>query len=119
MSHTPEHSATAAAPAHDEHSVEEIKKHVRTYLLIGVALMIGTVLTVWASLIDFGSREINIVIALVIASVKGFLVAGYFMHLISEKKMIYSVLIFTVFFFAALMYLTLWSTTPESLIHIR
>jgi cytochrome c oxidase subunit IV len=108
--------STAAA---DEHSVEDVKKHIRTYLIIGVALMIGTVLTVWASLINFGSREINIVIALIIASAKGFLVAGFFMHLISEKKMIYSVLVFTVFFFAALMYLTLVSMAHGNIIQIR
>jgi len=41
------------------------------------------------------------------------------MHLISEKKMIYSVLAFTVFFFAALMYLTVWSMARESLIHMQ
>jgi hypothetical protein len=31
------------------------------------------------------------------------------MHLISEKKMIYTVLAFTVFFFIGLMGLTLWA----------
>jgi hypothetical protein len=46
-------------------------------------------------------------------------VAGYFMHLISEKKMIYGILLATVFFFAGLMYLTVWSMNPESLVHIR
>src|SRR5271170_7135119 len=113
------HSPSAPAGAADEHSLEDVRKHVRTYLIIGVALMLGTFLTVWASLIDFGSREYNIAIALVIASVKGFLVAGFFMHLISEKKMIYSVLVFTVFFFIALMFLTLWSIQHGSIIQIR
>ena len=92
---------------------------MRTYAIIGVALMIGTGLTVWASFINFGSREINIVAALVIASTKGFLVAGFFMHLISEKKMIYAVLVCTVFFFAALMYLTLLSMDRSSIIHTQ
>ena len=113
------HSPSAAAGAADEHSIEDVRKHVRTYLIIGAALMAGTLLTVWASLINFGSREINIVVALVIASVKGFLVAGFFMHLISEKKMIYSVLVFTVFFFVALMFLTLWSMAHGNVIQIR
>ena len=102
-----------------EHSHEDVRKHVRTYLIVGAALMCGTVLTVWASLIDFHSREINIAVALVIACTKGFLVAGFFMHLISEKKMIYSVLFFTGFFFAALMYLTLSSTEQGNVVHIR
>ena len=47
--------------------------------------------------------------SLVIACVKAFLVIAYFMHLISEKKMIYSILGFTMFFFAGLMVLTLCS----------
>ena len=42
-----------------------------------------------------------------IACSKAFLVAGYFMHLISERKMIYGLLAFTAFFFLGLMFLTL------------
>ena len=101
------------------HSVEEARKHMRTYAIIGVALMIGTGLTVWAAFINFGSREVNIIAALVIASTKGFLVAGFFMHLISEKKMIYAVLACTVFFAAALMFLTLLSMNQSSIIHMQ
>jgi caa(3)-type oxidase subunit IV len=101
------------------HSVEEAKRHMRTYAIIGVALMIGTGLTVWAAFINFGSREINIIAALVIASTKGFLVAGFIMHLISEKKLIYSVMACTVFFFVALMFLTLWSMHPGSIVQMR
>ncbi len=103
----------------DAHEIEEARKHIRTYLIIGAALMMGTLLTVWASRINFGRPDINIIIALLIAGTKGFLVAGFFMHLISEKKMIYSVLVFTVFFFAALMYLTLWSMQAKNLIHMQ
>ena len=40
---------------------------------------------------------------------KAFLVAGYFMHLISERKMVYGILVFTAFFFVGLMFLTVWS----------
>ncbi len=89
-------------PSHESHSI-------RGYLFVYFALLIGTAFTVWASFIHFGSREINVAVALVIACVKAFLVAGYFMHLISEKKMIYSVLAFTAFFFVGLMFLTLFS----------
>src|ERR1700691_1925366 len=113
------HSPSAAAGAPDEHSIAEARKHIRTYLIIGLALMLGTALTVWASLIDFGSREYNIAIALIIASAKGFLVAGFFMHLISEKKMIYSVLSFTAFFFTGLLFLTLWSMAHGNIIQIH
>jgi caa(3)-type oxidase subunit IV len=64
---------------------------------------------VWASFIPFGSREINIAVALLIAGVKAFLVVAYFMHLISERKMIYNVMGFTVFFFLSLMLLTIYA----------
>jgi cytochrome c oxidase subunit IV len=113
-----QHSSSPALRV-DEHTVEEMRHHIRRYLIVGVALALGTALTVWASLINFGSREINIVVALVIACGKGFLVVAFFMHLISEKKMIYSVLAFTAFFFTALLYLSLWSMAHDSLIHIR
>ena len=81
--------------------------------------MFGTIITVLASYIPFGNHAINIAVALVIACGKAFLVAGYFMHLISERKMIYGIMAFTAFFFAGLMYLTVWSMEPTSLIHIK
>jgi cytochrome c oxidase subunit 4 len=111
-----EHSNPHAA-ADAGHAVAEAKRHMVTYAIIGVALMIGTAMTVWASYADFGSRKINIVVALAIATTKGSLVAGFFMHLISEKKMIYSIMACTVFFFAALMFLTLWSMHAPNIVH--
>ena len=42
-------------------------------------------------------------IALLVATIKGSLVACYFMHLISEKKLIYAVLALTAVFFIALL----------------
>jgi cytochrome c oxidase subunit 4 len=93
----------------DHSSPESIKKSVRAYMFVFGALLVGTVLTVWASYINFGSTFMNVGIALLIASVKAFLVAGFFMHLISEKKAIYATLAATAFFFVALMGLTLWS----------
>lgn len=88
----------------------EIQKHVRGYLIVGVALLIGTILTVWASYIDLGHHW-NIVLALIIASAKASLVALFFMHLISEKTLIYLVLAFTTVFFIGLMFLTMGAYT--------
>jgi len=99
------------------HTPAEVQAEVRRYIIIGIALAIGTVVTVLASYVNFGTPGANIVVALVIASIKGFLVAGFFMHLISERIMIYTILVATVFFFAGLMYITLWSMEPNSLIH--
>lgn len=106
----------------DQHTQHDVSKHVRGYIIVFVALLIGTLLTVWASHIHFGNKDSNvgnITVALIIACTKAFLVAGYFMHLISEKKMIYSILAFTGFFFAGLMYLTIWSMEPNNLIHFK
>jgi cytochrome c oxidase subunit IV len=46
---------------------------------------------------------IAVTVALLVATIKGSLVACYFMHLISEKKLIYAVLLLTAAFFAALL----------------
>ena len=94
------------AHAHDA----DFQHHIRRYLYVFYALLFGTVVTVLASYIPFGGhRALNIAVALVIASAKAFLVCGYFMHLISERKMVYGILAFTAFFFVGLMFLTLWS----------
>ena len=104
------------SPRHDAHDVQ---KDVRKYLTVFGALLAGTVLTVGMYFVYLQSHALVITIALFIACVKGFLVAGYFMHLISERKMIYGILAATAFFFAGLMYLTVWSMEPASLIHIK
>jgi len=102
--------AKIAAAGHDQaHDHEHFSHHVRRYLFVFYALLFGTIVTVLASYIPFGHRSINIAVALFIASGKAFLVAGYFMHLISERKMIYGILAFTAFFFLGLMFLTLYS----------
>ena len=103
----------------NQHDAHDVQKDVRKYLTVFGALLVGTILTVGMYFVYFQSHAVTITIALFIASVKGFLVAGYFMHLISERKMIYGILAATVFFFAGLMYLTVWSMEPTSLIHIK
>jgi cytochrome c oxidase subunit IV len=85
---------------------DDVSKHIRGYLIIGGTLIIGTILTVLASQIDLGHHW-NVVLALVIASFKASLVALFFMHLISEKQLIYTVLGFTAFFFLGLMFITI------------
>ena len=102
----------------DQHS-QDFNQTVRRYLYVFYALLFGTGITVLASYIPFGHRSLNIAVALFIACCKAFLVAGFFMHLISERKMIYGILIFTVIFLAGLMYLTIWSTDASSIIHIK
>ena len=50
---------------------------------------------------------LKVALILAIAFVNAFLVAGYLMHLLSEKKMVYTVLIFTVIFAIGLVGLTM------------
>ena len=88
------------------HSAEEIKKETRVYILVFVSLAALTLVTVGVSYLDLGVGA-GIALALFIASIKGSLVAAFFMHLLSERKLIYAVLILTLVFFVALLVLPL------------
>jgi cytochrome c oxidase subunit 4 len=93
-----DHSAVSVAG----HDPAEIDKHVRVYITVFVALMALTLVTVAISYLDL-STPMAIALALFVATIKGSLVACYFMHLISEKKLIYAVLVITVVKFVALL----------------
>ena len=86
------------------HTAEEIKKETRVYIMVFVALAVLTIVTVAVSYLHL-SVGMAVAVALFIATIKGALVAGFFMHLLDEKKLIYSVLILTAIFFAVLMLL--------------
>ena len=96
-------------------SPEEIKKHLKLYKLIGIALFICTILTVAVAKIeflDFGQRgfdAIDMVIGLLIATFKATLVAVIFMHLNHEKQMVYWLFGFGLFFGFCLMAITAFS----------
>src|SRR5713101_1472031 len=80
----------------------DIDRHVRVYITVFVTLMALTIITVAISRLHL-PVPIAVTVALLVAIIKGSLVACYFMHLISEKKLIYAVLALTVAFFAALL----------------
>jgi cytochrome c oxidase subunit IV len=82
----------------------EVKKSVRAYMTVFVTLMIFTVLTVAASRFHF-AVPVAISIALIIAAMKGSMVAGVFMHLSHEKKAIYGALLLTFVFFIVLLFI--------------
>jgi cytochrome c oxidase subunit 4 len=75
----------------EAHSEEHIRKHVRLYITVFVALAALTIITVGISYLHLPTMW-AVLFALIVASIKGSLVACYFMHLISEKKIIYWVL---------------------------
>ncbi|MGI8605262.1 MAG: cytochrome C oxidase subunit IV family protein [Verrucomicrobiales bacterium] len=87
------------------HTAEEVRKSLKKYILIGLILFLGTLLTVWAAGWDLGSHSRNIAFGLLIATVKAGCVALIFMHLSNERGLIYKVLLFTVIFFAGMMFL--------------
>ncbi|MDQ6913835.1 MAG: cytochrome C oxidase subunit IV family protein [Verrucomicrobiota bacterium] len=89
---------------HDDH--HDVSKHVKKYLLVGGVLLAFTALTVFLSYVDFGSRKTNIAVGMLVAAVKAGMVAGIFMHLSAERKLIYRILIFTAMFVFALFWLT-------------
>jgi cytochrome c oxidase subunit IV len=87
----------------------DIDRRVKTYIVVFVTLMVLTVVTVAVSRLHLPVGA-AVAVALLVASVKGTLVAGYFMHLFSERKLIYWVLAVTVLFFLAVLLLPLWPT---------
>jgi cytochrome c oxidase subunit IV len=97
-----DHAATGDHAADIGHDPAEIDKHVRVYITVFVALMVLTIVTVAISYLDL-SVPLAVTIALFVATVKGSLVAGYFMHLINEKKLIWAVMLLTVAFFVVLL----------------
>jgi cytochrome c oxidase subunit 4 len=91
----------ASAPGHD---AADIDRHVKVYITVFVTLMVLTIVTVAISRFHL-PVPMAIAVAMIVATIKGSLVACYFMHLISEKKLIYAVLGLTVAFFIALLFL--------------
>ena len=70
------------------HSHEEVDRHVKAALMVFASLLVLTGFTVGAYFLHLPTR-LAIPLALLIASVKGTLVAAWFMHLASERKLIY------------------------------
>ena len=90
----------------DAHGADDVKKSVKTYYMIFGALMLFTVLTVAVSYLHL-PLIFAVLVALVVATIKGSLVAMFFMHLLHERKVIYWALLLTVVFFIFLMFVPL------------
>ena len=90
-----------------------IQEHIKVYLTVFGALAALTILTVSASFLDVSTTE-AIFLALTIATIKASLVAGYFMHLITEKQTIVWILILTFTFFLVLMFFPLITATDQT-----
>jgi caa(3)-type oxidase subunit IV len=84
------------------HSADDVKKSVRKYLTVGALLFMFTAITVAANQVHLAIPA-AITVALMIAIVKGSMVASVFMHLSAEKRWIYGALILTLVGFIVLM----------------
>jgi cytochrome c oxidase subunit 4 len=84
----------------DDHAT--VDRHVRAALVVFGSLLVLTGLTVTAWTLHLPTRY-AVALALLIATVKGSLVAGWFMHLVSERRLIYWVLALTAAFFVPLL----------------
>jgi len=98
-----------------DHAVD-IDKQVKIYITVFVSLMALTIITVAISRFHL-PIPIAVSVALLVAIIKGSLVACYFMHLISEQKLIYAVLALTAVFFAVLLALPVLTHSDGFYIH--
>ncbi len=92
-----------------ESEAARVREHVRVYVMVFSALAVLTVVTVAISYLHLPTAY-AIGIAMVVATVKASLVALYFMHLISEEKVILWLLVLCAAFLVALMFLPLSTT---------
>ncbi len=80
----------------------------RTYFTVYIALILLTGITVLVSYINLGLM--NVVVALLIASVKASLVALIFMHLKSEDRLVWAFALVPIVFLALIILGTLVDT---------
>ena len=86
-----------------------VKSSVRRYMMIGALLLLFTGITVAANQVHL-AVPLAVTVALIIATMKGSMVAAVFMHLSQERKWIYGALLLTVVFFIVLMCLPIFTT---------
>ncbi len=92
-----------------DHSAEDIRKTVRSYIFVFVALMVLTGVTVAVSYLHLSSITERVGLALFVATIKASLVAVVFMHLKAERPFIYLSLGLTAAFFVLLFALPMWT----------
>ncbi len=101
--------ATTAHESHD-HPVE-FNSYVRRCAVVLGVVFVAVGLMIWTSYIPEAHLgwSPKIAIILLVATCNAFIVAGFLMHLISERKMVYTILGFTVSFVIGLFALTLYA----------
>jgi hypothetical protein len=109
MSDTQKIENPAAHKPADGHEVD-FNSYLRRCLYIFIAILCAITMMVWISFLPTASYSwsFKVTFILAVAACNAFVVAGFLMHLISEKKMVYMILATTVFFVIALFWLTLY-----------
>jgi len=79
---------------------------VRVYVVIFLALLVGTALTVLAAFYDFPFPAGNAIVALTIATIKATLVVLYFMHVRYSTRLVWVIVASALFWLAILFALT-------------
>lgn len=99
-----------AEAAHDDHPVT-LEGYMRICGIVFSVALVAIGCMVWISFLapQHYSWTFKVALILLVAACNAFMVAGYLMHLLSEKKLVYTVLTFTVFFVIGLAGLTLWA----------
>lgn len=91
-------------------NAEEARKHRNHYLIVFAALGVFTLVTVGVAQLDL-PIPLAIAIALFVASIKGSLVACVFMHLLTERTVLYALLALCGLFFIVLLLLPVFTDT--------
>ena len=95
-------------PELHEHPVD-FNSYLRRCGVVLMVVFIAVGFMIWTSFLPHVGWTMKICIILGIASCNAFVVAGFLMHLLSEKKMVYTILGFTVSFVIGLFGLTIWA----------
>jgi heme/copper-type cytochrome/quinol oxidase subunit 4 len=103
----PNAPVTGQSQSH-EHPVD-FNSYLRKCGIVLAVVLCAVALMIWTSFLPNASWGEKIGIILAIASCNAFVVAGFLMHLLSERKMVYTILGFTVSFVIGLFGLTLWA----------
>jgi cytochrome c oxidase subunit IV len=92
-----------------EHSSENHIVSPKIYITIFAALMVCTILTVYAATVDLNHLfpGLNIIVALVIACFKASLVVLFFMHGKYSPKRTQMVIVCSVFWLAVMLFMTM------------
>jgi heme/copper-type cytochrome/quinol oxidase subunit 4 len=105
---TEQHNAPQAGHSEVHEHPVDFNSYVRRCAFILGVVLCAVGFMIWASYLPYG-WPVKVAIILAIASVNAFFVAGFLMHLLSERKMVYTILGFTVSFVIGLFALTIYA----------